>query len=64
MFTLVSIAVFIIGHKEYGYTQQLFTNVILKFLFGAVLLGINLLPILIENRKALVEYVLSKLKRE
>jgi hypothetical protein len=46
LFVIVSAVVFIVSHKEYGMTQNLFANSILKFLLGAVLFGINLLPII------------------
>ena len=46
LFLIVSVSVFFASHKEYGVTQNIFSHIILKFLLGAVLFGINLLPIL------------------
>ncbi len=50
LFAIASILVFVLGHKEYGMVQKIFSNIILKFLSGAILLAFNLLPILYENQ--------------
>lgn len=46
LFITVSAILFIFSHKDYGMAQNMFTNSILKFLLGAALFGVNLLPIL------------------
>lgn len=57
LFTIASVVVFVLGHKEYGYIQGLFNNIILKFLSGAILLGLNVLPILYENHIEIIHYI-------
>jgi hypothetical protein len=56
LFIIVTTIIFVASHKEYGITQTWFSNSILKFLLGALLFGINLLPILYENRRVIITY--------
>lgn len=62
IFLIVSASVFFAGHKDYGFIQGIFHNIILKFLAGGALLAVNLFPILLSNRKELTTFVMSKLK--
>lgn len=57
LFLAVSGVVFVAGHKDYGFAQKVSTNTLLKFLLGAVLFGVNLLPILFENRNIILKYL-------
>jgi O-antigen/teichoic acid export membrane protein len=57
LFVVVWAAVFLAGHKEYGFAQKVSSNSLLQFLLGAVLFGVNLLPIVFENRNIILKYL-------
>lgn len=62
IFLIVSVVVFLAGHKDYGFVQGIFSNIVLKFLAGGALLAVNLFPVLLSNRKELTTFIMSKLK--
>lgn len=57
LFVTVCGIIFLAGHKEYGVAQKVSSNNLLQFLLGAVLFGINLLPVLFENRQIIINYI-------
>lgn len=62
LFMIASVAVFIAGHKHYGFIQGIFNNIVLKFLTGGALLAVNLFPILLSNRREITSFIMGKLK--
>ena len=50
LFLLVSIAIFIACHHEYGFALHLFEKTLFKMALGVVFFGLNFTPILFENR--------------
>jgi O-antigen/teichoic acid export membrane protein len=63
-FAFTSLGIFIISHKRYGYTLDLFSNSLLTMALGGILFGVNLLPIIFENREVLIKTIKSKILKK
>ena len=63
-FSITSILIFILCHKQYGYALNIVDHNMIKLALGGILFGVNLLPIIFENRQILIKQIQKRFLKD